>query len=55
MINSVSVGELNGQYEELNPVYEDWVSLAGEINSQSPSGMNGATISGGNDFAWLET
>ena len=55
MINCVSIGVLNGQYEELNPIYEDWVRLSAEINSQSPSGMNGATISGGIDFAWLET
>ena len=55
MINSVSVGEINGKYDDLNPIYEGWLSLAADFNAQSPSGMNGATISGGTDFAWLET
>ena len=55
MINCISIGQIFSKYEELNPIYESWVSLTSEVNDASPSGMQGATMSGGFEFAWLET
>ena len=55
MINCITYGQLFGKYDDLNPIYEGWVSLVDEINSQSPPGMQEAIMSGGLDFAWLQT